>query len=167
MNRGEIRWYTFRLPDKRRPVLVLTRAEIIEAAQAAQAHEFIEKLPLGYDTIIGQRGETLSGGERQRLSIARAFVRPASVVILDEPTSALDAQTEEALIKAMNCLRNRSTLFVIAHRLSTIRDADRVFVLKSGRLVESGKPDELFNRPGSFLALSELSNGLVTHEVET
>jgi ATP-binding cassette subfamily B protein/subfamily B ATP-binding cassette protein MsbA len=140
-----------------------TRDQIVEAAKAAQAHDFIEKLPLGYDTELGQRGATLSGGERQRLAIARALVRPASVVILDEPTSALDAETEHALMAAMDLLRSRATLLIIAHRLSTIRNADRVLVLEHGRLVETGSPEELFDRRGTFFALK--SPSLVIQEV--
>src|SRR5207302_8320089 len=96
------------------------------AARAANAHAFIERLPRGYDTVIGQRGATLSGGERQRLSIARALLKDAPILILDEPTSALDAETEGLLLEALRRLMKGRTTLLIAHRLSTVRWADRI-----------------------------------------
>ncbi|HWE13458.1 MAG TPA: ABC transporter transmembrane domain-containing protein, partial [Solirubrobacteraceae bacterium] len=120
-----------------------TREEIEAAARAASAHDFIMHLPQGYDTVIGERGATLSGGEKQRLSIARAFLKDAPVLILDEPTSSLDARTEGALLEAMNRLAEGRTTFIIAHRLSTIRDADRIVVLDDGRVIEQGRHEEL------------------------
>lgn len=120
-----------------------SRDEIIAAAVAAKADGFIERLPQGYDTPVGERGITLSGGEKQRLSIARALLKDAPILILDEPTAALDALTEAALVEALeNLMRGRTTL-IIAHRLSTIRHADRIVVIENGRIVEQGKPDEL------------------------
>jgi ATP-binding cassette subfamily B protein/subfamily B ATP-binding cassette protein MsbA len=120
-----------------------SRDEIIAAALAAKADGFIERLPQGYDTPVGERGITLSGGEKQRLSIARALLKDAPILILDEPTAALDALTEAALVEALeNLMRGRTTL-IIAHRLSTIRHADRIVVIENGRIVEQGKPDEL------------------------
>ena len=129
------------------------RKDIVEAAKAAGAHEFIVKLPRGYDTIVGERGSTLSGGEKQRLSIARAFLKDAPILILDEPTSALDARTETALLAALKRLMVGRLTFVIAHRLSTIRDADLIVVLDNGRVVEKGTHDELLERGQLYSSL--------------
>jgi ATP-binding cassette subfamily B protein/subfamily B ATP-binding cassette protein MsbA len=119
------------------------RDEIIAAATAARAHEFIERLPEGYDSVIGERGATLSGGEKQRLAIARALLKDAPILLLDEPTSALDAFTESSLMEALEELMRGRTTIIIAHRLSTIRNADRVVALEGGRIVEQGKPPGL------------------------
>ena len=127
-----------------------SRDEIVRAAIAAQADSFIRRMSDGYNTVIGERGATLSGGERQRLSIARAFLKGASVLILDEPTSALDAQTEAALIEAYRRLMEGRTTFIIGHRLSTIRHANRIDVLDDGRLVESGAHEELLAAQGLY-----------------
>jgi ATP-binding cassette subfamily B protein/subfamily B ATP-binding cassette protein MsbA len=123
-----------------------TPEDIEAAARAANAHEFILRLPHGYDTEVGGRGATLSGGERQRISIARALVKNASILILDEPTSALDAETEHLVLEAMERLREGRTTLIIAHRLSTVRRADRVVVLNAGRIQEIGTHDELIRR---------------------
>jgi ATP-binding cassette, subfamily B, bacterial len=120
-----------------------TDAAIEEAARAAQVHQFVERLPDGYDTEVAEAGATLSGGERQRLGIARALLKDAPILILDEPTSSLDAISEEAVFEAVRHLRERRTTLVIAHRLSTIRDADRILVLHEGRLLAQGTHDEL------------------------
>jgi ATP-binding cassette subfamily B protein/subfamily B ATP-binding cassette protein MsbA len=125
--------------------------EIATAARAANAHAFIERLPRGYDTVIGERGATLSGGERQRLAIARALLRDAPILILDEPTSALDAGTEALLLEALERLMVGRTTLLIAHRLSTVRRADRILVLQHGRITESGTHAELLAR-GEFYA---------------
>jgi ATP-binding cassette subfamily B protein/subfamily B ATP-binding cassette protein MsbA len=128
-----------------------SRQEIEAAARVANAHEFIQRLPQGYDTVLGERGATLSGGERQRLAIARAVLKDAPIVILDEPTSALDAQTEHSLLEALERLMEGRTTLIIAHRLSTVRRADRIVVLDAGRIVECGSHDELM-ADGSFYA---------------
>ena len=127
-----------------------TQDEIVEAAKAAQADDFIRRMPDGYDTVIAERGATLSGGERQRLSIARALLKDARVLILDEPTSALDAQTEASLLESFRRLMEGRTTFVIAHRLSTIRHADRIAVLEQGRLIELGSHEELLEAGGLY-----------------
>jgi len=125
-----------------------TAAEIEAAARAADAHEFILRLPSGYQTVIGERGASLSGGERQRVSIARALLKNAPILILDEPASALDVETEDTLLEALRRLTKGRATFVIAHRLSTVRCADRIVALKDGQIVESGTHDELLARGG-------------------
>jgi len=136
-----------------------TRREIESAARDANAHEFVKNLPDGYETIIGERGATLSGGERQRLSIARALLKNAPILILDEPTSALDAQTENLLLEALERLMKGRTTFIIAHRLSTIRKADRIIVLENGRIVEQGTHKELLNNKELYSSLYEIQFG--------
>lgn len=133
-----------------------TREEIESAARAANAHQFIERLAEGYDTVIGERGATLSGGERQRLSIARALLKDAPILILDEPTSALDAQTEAMLLEALERLMKGRTTFIIAHRLSTIRKADRIVVIEDGEIVEVGTHRELLMSKGLYYFLHNL-----------
>ncbi len=125
-------------------------AEIEAASRAAHAHEFIARLPEGYRTVIGERGATLSVGQRQRISIARALLKDAPILILDEPTSALDAETEQGLMEALQHLTRDRTTFIIAHRLSTVRRADRIVVLQEGRIVESGTPEQLLAAGGTF-----------------
>lgn len=127
-----------------------SRTEIIAAAVAAKASEFIERLPQGYDTVIGERGVTLSGGEKQRLSIARALLKDAPILVLDEPTAALDARTESDLSKALQTAMQDRTTIIIAHRLSTIRHADRIIVLEHGRIVETGQHDQLQSAGGVY-----------------
>jgi len=127
-----------------------SRKEIIAAAAAANIHTFIERLPHGYDTLVGERGFTLSGGERQRLSIARAFLKNAAILILDEPTSALDVETEALLLEALERLMKGRTTLIIAHRLSTIRNADRIIVVHEGKVVESGRHQELLALGGRY-----------------
>src|SRR5438093_2928783 len=136
-----------------------TRQEIETAAQAANAHEFITRLPQGYDTPLGERGATLSGGERQRLSIARAILKDAPVLILDEPTSALDSQTESSILQALERLMAGRTTLIIAHRLSTVRNADRIVVLRDGQIVESGTHEQLLARAGEYAKLHKLQFG--------
>jgi ATP-binding cassette subfamily B protein/subfamily B ATP-binding cassette protein MsbA len=127
-----------------------SRREIEAAARAANVHSFVERLPYGYDTIVGERGATLSGGERQRISIARALLKDAPVLILDEPTSAVDAQTEALLLQAMQRLMQDRATIVIAHRLSTVARADTILVLDRGSIVESGTHAELIRRGGVY-----------------
>jgi ATP-binding cassette subfamily B protein len=133
-----------------------TIEEIRTAAHAAGAHDFITALPYGYDTAVGERGATLSGGQRQRLSIARAFLKDAPILILDEPTSALDAETEATLLETLRRLMRGRTTLVIAHRLSTVRDADRIVVLAEGRIVESGRQADLLARHSVYARLHRL-----------
>jgi subfamily B ATP-binding cassette protein MsbA len=129
---------------------------IVEAAQAAQAHEFISTLPQGYDTPIGERGGLLSSGQRQRLAIARALLKNPPILILDEATSALDTESERLIqIALANVMKGRTTL-VIAHRISTIRNADRIFVVDCGRIAESGTHDELYSLNGIYRKLYDL-----------
>ena len=135
-------------------------AEIEQAARAANAHDFVAALPDGYDTVLGERGETLSGGQRQRLAIARALLKDAPILILDEPTSALDAETEASLLQALERLMAGRTTFVIAHRLSTIRRADRIVVLRDGEVVEAGTHAELLASPVLYARLHDLQTGL-------
>jgi ATP-binding cassette, subfamily B, bacterial MsbA len=133
-----------------------TDQELIEAAKAANAHEFIMKLPQGYDTVIGEQGVKLSGGERQRVSIARALLKNAPILILDEATSSLDSDSEAEVQKALDRLMENRTVFVIAHRLSTIRSADRILVLSAGRLLEEGSHEELLQAKGEYRRLYDL-----------
>ncbi len=136
-----------------------TEADVIAAARAANAEEFILRLPQGYHTVVGERGATLSGGQRQRIAIARAILRNAPVLILDEPTSALDATSEDLVMSALQRLRQGRTAVIIAHRLSTIRDVDRIIVLEHGRVLEEGTYDDLIARGGAFARLAQLQLG--------
>jgi subfamily B ATP-binding cassette protein MsbA len=136
-----------------------SRAEIVRAAELANANEFIEKMPKGYDTLVGERGVTLSGGQRQRIAIARAVIRNTPILILDEPSSGLDAESERLVFEALDRLMKGKTAIVIAHRLSTVRSADVIFVIQDGNLVESGKHEELANAGGLYADLYETQFG--------
>jgi ATP-binding cassette subfamily B protein/subfamily B ATP-binding cassette protein MsbA len=136
-----------------------TDEEIEAAARAAGAHEFIERLPEKYATPVAERGATLSSGQRQRIAIARAFLKDAPILILDEPTSALDAETEDRLVQTLQELVQNRTALIIAHRLSTVRCADRIVVLKDGRIAESGSHEELLERGGVYARLHQLQFG--------
>ena len=133
-----------------------TDAEVIAAAQAAQAHGFLELLPQGYATFLGERGVRLSGGQRQRIAIARAILKDAPLLLLDEATSALDAESEQAVQRAIESAAQHRTTLIVAHRLSTVRRADRVIVLDDGSVVESGPPSQLLDQGGIYARLAQL-----------
>lgn len=128
----------------------VTHEEVVEAARRACCHEFIEKLPNGYQTIIGEGGSTLSGGEKQRISIARAILKDAPIIILDEATSSVDPENQHALLTAINELTCGKTLIIIAHRLSTIKDADQIIVLDNGHVVQQGTHETLLQQDGIY-----------------
>lgn len=133
-----------------------SREEIIRAAKLANAHEFISKLPEGYDTLLGERGVNLSGGQRQRIAIARAIICDTPILILDEPSSGLDAESEKLVFEALDRLTEGKTTVVIAHRLSTIKRADCIFVVSDGQVTEQGKHDELLALGGTYSELYDL-----------
>jgi len=147
-----IRYGTFDATDK----------EIVQAAQLAEAHEFVIDLPEGYDTIVGERGQKLSGGQRQRISIARAILKNPPVLILDEATSAVDNETEAAIQRSLFRISKDRTTIIIAHRLSTVRYADRIFVLDRGELVEEGTHEELVHFDGIYNQLWRVQSGEMT-----
>jgi ATP-binding cassette subfamily B protein len=133
-----------------------TEQEIISAAEAANAHEFISKLEDGYDTVIGERGGTLSGGQRQRIAIARAFVRNAPILVLDEPMTGLDIESEMAVHDALQRLMRGKTCLLITHDLASAADADRVLILENGRIVEQGNPLELIETGARYRHLLDV-----------
>jgi subfamily B ATP-binding cassette protein MsbA len=133
-----------------------TDDEIVAAAKLANAHEFITRMPDGYDSPIGDRGLTLSGGQRQRIGIARALIRDNPILILDEPTAALDAESEALVIEALERLMKARTVITIAHRLSTLRNADKIIVIKDGVVAEDGTREQLLKRDGVYAQLHHL-----------
>jgi ABC-type multidrug transport system fused ATPase/permease subunit len=133
-----------------------TDAEIVAAAKLANADEFISRMPRGYDSVVGERGDTLSGGQRQRIGIARAVIRDSPIMILDEPTAALDTESERLVIEGLERLMKGRTVIMIAHRLSTLRDADKIIVLKDGVVAEEGTNDELIARGGVYAELHRI-----------
>jgi ABC-type multidrug transport system fused ATPase/permease subunit len=139
---------------------------MIEAAKIANAHEFIDKLPDGYETIIGERGVKLSGGQKQRLAIARAVLKDAPVLILDEATSSVDTQTELLIQQALERLMVGRTTIIIAHRLSTIRSADKIVVLEGSEIVQSGTHEELIGEDGLYRQLNEVQNSMEPRYLE-
>ena len=130
-----------------------TDQEIEEACRFAAAHDFVEKLPQGYSTIIGENGVRLSGGQKQRISIARAILKKSPIILLDEATSSLDTESEEIVQKAISNLTKNKTTLVIAHRLSTIHNADKIFVMKNGKVVDSGNHSFLIKNCEEYKSL--------------
>jgi ATP-binding cassette, subfamily B, bacterial len=142
-----------------------TDAEVLEAAAFANCRGFIEALPQGFSTIVGDRGIKLSGGQRQRIAIARAFLKDAPLLLLDEATSALDGDSEDAIQDALARLMPGRTVIMIAHRLSTVRNLDRIVVLKAGRIIQDGPPDQLMRQEGIYRALIAREMRLLTRQV--
>src|SRR5262249_25353673 len=127
-----------------------TERDILRASQLAHAHEFISRMPRGYDTVIGERGDTLSGGQRQRIAIARAIIRDTPILLLDEPSAALDPESEQLIFEGLTRLLRRRTVITLAHRLAPVRRADGIFVLDHGVIVETGTPEELLSKNGHY-----------------
>jgi ABC-type multidrug transport system fused ATPase/permease subunit len=136
-----------------------TDDEIVAAAKLANAHEFIERLPQGYDTWVGEGGALLSVGQRQRIALARALLRQPTILILDEVTAHLDAESEAAVQQAIERAMEGRTVLIIAHRLSTVKNADRILVLQDGRIVEEGTHEQLLAKGTLYRRLYELQRG--------
>ena len=131
-------------------------AEVMQAAKEAMCDGFIAKLPQGYQTMIGENGSTLSGGERQHISIARALLKDAPMILLDEATASLDAENETEIQQAISRLVEQKTVLIIAHRMRTVENADKIVVLSGGRVAEMGTPDELMKKNGAFARMVKL-----------
>jgi ATP-binding cassette subfamily B protein len=144
-----------------RPAIPLE--EIIAAAKIAEVHDFIAALPNGYDTLVGERGQKLSGGQRQRISIARAVLKDPPILILDEATSSVDNETEAAIQKSLEKIIIGRTTIIIAHRLSTIRNADRIFVIEDGQIIEQGTHAELVENDRLYSSLWKVQTGKLVH----
>jgi len=142
-----------------------TKAEMISAAKKACCHDFISALPDGYQTKIGEGGSTLSGGEKQRISIARAILKDAPIVILDEATASVDPENERELQQAISELTKNKTLLMIAHRLNTVRGADQILVLEDGRIVQKGKHHELMQQEGLYRNFVEIRENAIGWEL--
>jgi ATP-binding cassette subfamily B protein len=142
-----------------------TEAEIIEAAKAACAHEFIMSFPLGYDTPVGEHGTQLSGGQRQRIAVARALIKNAPIILLDEATAALDSESEKQVQEAIEHLCHNRTTIVIAHRLHTIMHADAILVVEAGEIVERGRHEDLLRRGGRYASFFRLQQRDLDHPV--
>ena len=136
-----------------------SKAEVINAAKRANIHDFIESLPDGYNTLVGNRGVKLSGGQRQRIAIARAILKNAPILILDEATSALDSENEMLIQKSLKTVMHGKTTIAIAHRLSTLRNMDRIIVLDKGKIVESGTHAQLLHMNGAYRKLWNMQTG--------
>ena len=135
-----------------------TDDEVIQAARAAQCDGFVSALPKGYQTMIGENGARLSGGERQRISIARAILKNAPIILLDEATASLDVENESAVQAALSGLVRDKTVLIIAHRMRTVMNADQIVLLSEGRVAEMGRPEELLLRKGAFCRMAQLQN---------
>ena len=133
-----------------------TEEEMIAAAKKARCHDFIMKMPNGYDTVIGEGGGTLSGGEKQRISIARAILKDSPVIILDEATASIDPENEHLIQSAISELTKGKTIITIAHRLSTVKNADKILVVEDGKIAESGTHDELIAENGLYKRFTEI-----------
>lgn len=133
---------------------------MVQWPKIAEAQEFITQLPQGYETIVGERGQKLSGGQRQRIAIARAVLKNPPILILDEATSAVDNETEAAIGRSLERITVNRTIIAIAHRLSTIRNADCIYVMEYGQLVESGTHEELLEKDGIYASLWRIQSGL-------
>jgi ABC-type multidrug transport system fused ATPase/permease subunit len=140
--------------------------DVVAAARAANAHDFITALPQQYDTMIGERGAQVSGGERQRIAVARAFLKDAPILILDEPTSSIDSKTEAVILDALERLMRGRTTFLVAHRLSTLRSVTSILVLNHGRIVEHGSHDELLRRDGLYRQLHDMQTGKIRRRLQ-
>lgn len=150
--------------DERRRPPHASREEVVRAAELANEHTFIKRLPEGYDTVLGERGATLSGGQRQLIAIARAVIRDAPILLMDEPSSGLDAASEQLVFQALGRLMEGKTCLVIAHRLATVRRADRIFIMKDGAVAESGTHANCLRAAGFIQTSTGYSSARARHK---